>query len=348
MSVTTNEQHDLRTLLEHFSWSGPAQRQDLGAVADALAATCGSASRAYEVVLGRPMDALAAAAPGQELDAQILQLLDSVEFRETILGRVLGLYPQVRRGFFVHVPKTAGTSVTLCLESIEGGYVWWSGWQDPLLTTSADLVGYLDKARARLESGDVQTFWTTGHNSLRDLRRTGLLVPGAQVFSVVRHPVEVVVSQCNYMVSEILARPLAPLHLRWASWLSETQPSHDVEDRAAAARRMLHAPHFGAHYKDVTCHYLGGGSAAEALSSVRAARCRLVQLPQLQQYLAELGATAVLAELNVSPRGRLLVEDLDFSDLTRVLDHLVPEDLKFWSTYGLTPALADLVYSPGE
>ncbi len=67
----------------------------------------------YQSVHGRPPDAFDAAVLVANYDAMasFIGALSSLEFQENLAAHLLQAFPEKRRLFFVHIPKTAGVDV---------------------------------------------------------------------------------------------------------------------------------------------------------------------------------------------------------------------------------------------
>jgi hypothetical protein len=98
--------------------------------------------------------------------------------------------------FFLHIPKTAGTSVYNALHQMAPGRVaWYSGPTDTL-------TRFLSTPGIR---GSVTIYG--GHFGYKQIR--GFLAPGDKIFSVIREPVERVLSTYNHVA---VRDPTHPLH----------------------------------------------------------------------------------------------------------------------------------------
>lgn len=262
----------------------------------------------------------------------ISALLESVEFRSTILVRLLHRHEDTKRGFYIHVPKTAGTTVTRSLESRDDWHVWTTALQDPILTPLDELLCHAHVAAKRL-AGGLDRFWCVGHTSLARWQDLELLNDDAIVFATTRHPFELYVSMANYAVGHIAREPLHRLSLRWASWLYAETAIEDASLKSLAAA-MLTSEGFTAENADVYVRYLGGFSATavSTFHRVRGTGCSLVPVAELPAFLESLGVDASrLGTLNASGRNALRVTDLGANQLGHLTDRLAAEDLKYWA-----------------
>lgn len=289
---------------------------------------------AYRVCLGRRPDAEAKRQFERRgpMWGVISALLESFEFRGTILARLLHRYEDVQRGFYIHVPKTAGTSVTASLEGREDWHVWTTASQDPVLTPLDELLVEVHAAASRLEEG-LDRFWCVGHTALSRWDDLQLLNDDSIVFTTTRHPFDLYVSMANYAVGHIQREPLHRLSLRWASWLHAADPVVEPTEKSLAAA-MLTSEGFAVENANVFVRYLGGPSATAAAAFRRVHRlgCKLVPLEDLSTFLDDIGASGKdLRRLNASGKGALRVADLNVAQLDHLTDRLAGEDLKYWS-----------------
>jgi hypothetical protein len=287
---------------------------------------------AYELVLGRDVDDAGARTYARRPVTDVIQdLVHSEEFREELPVRLARAFPDTPRGFFIHVPKTAGQSIAECLRARLDWVVWGSSMQDPRLVSVPHLLRQTAQAHAQLTAG-AQRIWFAGHTYLSRWLARGLVDERSIAFSVTRDPVELYASQASYMVRWIQSHPLNPVSLRWAGWLSDCGLGPD-EDVTAAAAAILRSDAFSYEYSNVFCRYLGDGAtdAWEALSAVRRARCHVVRLIDVPTFLPRIGAADPPPWLNASPPGYLTATSLTEEDRFYVIDRLAAEDLKLLS-----------------
>jgi len=159
----------------------------------------------YQVVLGRPPDSADRALPQQNYDARkhFREALLSREFRSGILKNFLQAYPSKGRDVFIHVPKCAGTDLILNLGrralplpkllEVDG---WIS--DDAFL----EIIGGL--ARAAMTS---ERFFVYGHMRLSGYADSAGVRPGDCIFTILRDPVDLMVSQANYVISRLRQDP---------------------------------------------------------------------------------------------------------------------------------------------
>lgn len=329
---------DLRLLLSGLTRATDAQT-NLGQLGEALGGVCDTPERAYEVVLGRAIDPGArASSAGRPIAELVCDLLRSDEFRVSSMERLLNAHPAVGRGFFIHVPKTGGTTIEWSLDSRDEWSVWNAGRLTDQRTTSAlAFVRWLQNASERMAQAQAKEVWLTGHAPLITWTSRGLVREHDRVWTVLRHPVELVLSYARFMLSEIRKDPLLPDALRWSSWLAEAldPTSEDNCDvlvsalmRSASLREALANPY---------TKLLGttGLSGLDAYRHARSFGCRFIRLSDVDGYLLALGCTSPPQRLNV---GTTEQPELSDPELVTIVQDLLEEDFVF---YGLASWVAD-------
>ena len=162
-------------------------------------------SEIAQVVLGRPLrDRLqAVATQGFDARAAFKQALLSEEFRKQILPSFLQSFPDLARDVFIHVPKCAGTDLTMNLGRRQmplPAVMESPGWlsDDEFLSVLGGL------ARAIMFHKRIFVY---GHMEFGTyLDRCGLR-PGDKVFSIIRDPIALMVSQANYAIGRLRQDP---------------------------------------------------------------------------------------------------------------------------------------------
>jgi hypothetical protein len=245
-------QVDLFRLLQHYD---PAQGLD--ALLDMVDFTGARPIDIYWTVLARAPHEIAEAAPGELFDPRALfaALLSSEEFRGRTISAVLAAFPEKHRDIFIHVPKCAGTDLNMNLAQrfLPLPKLWeHSNWiaQDDFLASLAGL------ARALPFHDRVFVY---GHMELAEyLERVGLR-PADKVFTIIRDPLELMLSQANYAITRLRQDPtgsdpdsravLAQLNL------SVLPPETSESELKELAIRALLDPRIARANR--ACHYLG-------------------------------------------------------------------------------------------
>ena len=239
--------------------------------------------------------------------ALITLLLRSASFRRVVLRNVLETFKAKRRLIFVHVPKCAGSDLTsllrrthLAIEGEIGDPGWYS--PDEMLEYLHDIV---------LGAGFVDDFLVCGHIPLPFYVDHSLIRPEDEVFTVVRDPNAIVVSQVNYMLTRLGRDPTgqAPDTRQWLERLGlpAFPASADRDGMVELGRRMLHDDHLVP--MNILCRALGDGDAGSAIRSIVASD---IEITDVTRYDAWLWQRWGIAE---SPRGNASVPYLALADL---------------------------------
>jgi hypothetical protein len=159
----------------------------------------------YQVVLGRHPVTFqqALGEPNYDAKRHFREALVSREFRSRFLSAFLKAYPANARDVFIHVPKCAGTDLTLSL-----------GCRSVPLPRMLELEGWIDDAAfieiaaglARAATGGERLF-VYGHMQLGGYVDTAGVRPGDCIFTVLRDPIDQMVSQANYAVGRVRQDP---------------------------------------------------------------------------------------------------------------------------------------------
>ena len=196
-------------------------------------------------------------------------LLFSRRFQDDIIPTVLRAFPEKRRLLFVHIPKCAGSDLSMHLArhypSINQRLM------DPAWTPKEALFRLLSTMIRELDFGD--SVFVRGHINLGYFVDGQLIRPMDRVFTIVRDPIEMAISQVNYLMSKIAWNmESGNLDTDTAGWLNllglPGLPERITEDyQQEVCRKALHDP--GIVLPNALCHWLGGGSAAEVIARLR-------------------------------------------------------------------------------
>jgi hypothetical protein len=216
----------------------------------------------YQVVLGRYPETAEQAlmAPGYDAKEHFREALLSREFRSRILGIFLQAFQSKGRDVFIHIPKCAGTDLILNLGrrsvplpkmlEVEG---WTNG------VEFLEIIGGL--ARAAMTS---ERLFVYGHMELGAYADIAGIRPGDHVFTVLRDPIDLKVSQANYAVGRLRQDPTGKepdaaeyLGLLGLTQLPEPMSNADLKDLTIKA---LLNPRISE--PNPACFYLGRESRA--------------------------------------------------------------------------------------
>jgi hypothetical protein len=286
----------------------------------------------YHAVHNRPPDSLQAALPSPtDYDAigVFIAALSSAEFQENFAARLLQSFPEKRRLFFVHIPKTAGVDLATHLIS-----------RFPSIsTTLLDRTAaptpqqlFLAIKHVVLELGCSDTIFISGHTPLGNYQRWGGNGIRCQdhVFTVIRDPLEQILSQVNYTLTRIFSdeAPVPPDTAGWRREFAVTEGLSDLSRQAVVqlARRILR--HQGVVVPNVICTFLGGGLCETAIMQTVAHDLEVVELKRLDAWAEQTWNVTEKTRLNKSAK---FVSMQDFSaDDQDYIRSIVQEDMRYY------------------
>jgi hypothetical protein len=302
---------DLRATFELFRFYRPEVRieQFLRDTGVALL----SPRQIYHAVHNRPPDSLAAALPPSDYNAVgvFIAALSSLEFQESFAARLLHSFPEKRRLFFVHIPKTGGVDLATHLISRYPSLS--TTLLDRTLTPTPEQI-FLAIKHIVLELACSDTIFVSGHTHLGDYQRwtgNGIRCQD-RVFTVVREPLDQIVSQINYTLTRIFSDevPVPPDTAGWRHEFGVTNPvpRPSGDEVMQLARRILR--HQGVVVPNVICAFLGGGTCEESIVQTVAHDLEVVDLKRLDSWCEKTWNITEKSKLNSSAK---FVSPQDFS-----------------------------------
>jgi hypothetical protein len=235
----------------------------------------------YAAVLGRLPESSALATPAARYRARdhFEEALRSSEFQEQLIPLISDAFPEKRRVVFIHIPRTAGTDLEINFERRAPLLhhrltVPEETPTDLLFETLRELAHSVDLREEIFISGHIQLKWYVDHRICRFTDR---------VFTVIREPVDLLVSWTNYVLTVLLdIRDSSRFDRK--GWLRDlgiaTLPTQvNPQDRLELAVNILRNETIVG--RDWLCSYLGTGTAESALELL--AICN-VEVTHLQHY----------------------------------------------------------------
>ncbi|MBN8875050.1 MAG: hypothetical protein J0H67_19610 [Rhodospirillales bacterium] len=192
--------------------------------------------------------------------------LRSREFRTLFVPRFIAAYPEKRCLSFIHVPKSAGSDLSAHLitrfPSLRTTII------DPDLGSEAAFFAAVKDIV--LESAVSEHVYIHGHNTLETYARWGAARPQDHLFTTIREPISLLVSQVNYVLTRMASpeTPMAPDTAGWRSIFGVDDPAR-LEDRGEVLRlaaTILRDQ--GVVPADNTCRFLGDGTAEGAIAAM--------------------------------------------------------------------------------
>ena len=216
----------------------------------------------------------------------------SAEFRSRIVEILNAANPSLLRTFFVHIPRTRGTSL---LQSIEDdGVLYWhdSFNHDEWLCkycnrTGIDPTLFLIKLLSSTLSSDNSLF-VAGHVPLADLISRKLIKAKDRVFTVVRPPKDIILSAVNYILSVASSTSSEPDARDWREWITSLGCDNLIYGTFDddSLRRLLRSQRFAEEYRNPLTRYLSDdGTVDGALHCISLTNCDVVLEEDVSSYL---------------------------------------------------------------
>jgi len=195
-----------RTTRELFQLLALSRPGDLSALLDRLDLSGVISHQVYQLVHERAPERLDLFVRPDGYDARkhMEAALLSAEFQEKVLQHLLSAFPEKSRNVFIHVPKCAGTDLILNV-----------GARQLSLSKMLEEEGWISKQQLFEALRNLvqaipyyDNFFVYWHMSLGSfVRRVGIRA-GDRIFSVIRDPLEIMLSQANYAVTRLRQDPL--------------------------------------------------------------------------------------------------------------------------------------------
>jgi len=279
-------------------------------------------------VLGRDPESWLQTAASDYPPSQFLkEALECEEFQQNIVRLILNAYPEKRRLIHIHIPKCAGTHLRARLEvkyptvcrALEAA-IWTP---KPLLfETLHDIAISIPLCDAIFVHGHTSIPWYLEHKLCR---------PSDFVFTVVRNPLEIVVSQVNYVVTRFLEDPgfLDPDTSEWSGLLGLTPTEFDRSPKGLAnlARRILRKP--SVLTRNPLCEYLGDGNVESALNAIVRANIEITDVSRYDLWFEQKFAIATGVRENVSQK-ILKLSELELEDIKVLQDLTNDQDKRLY------------------
>ncbi len=205
------------------------------------------------------------------------------EFQQKLIPLILNAYPEKRRLLFVHIPKCAGSDLTVNLLKRYPGLnqrIAERSWMPP-----PKLFTALNQLVLTLPFSD--TVFLHGHVPLRVLLNAQLIRFSDAAFAVLRDPRDRVISQINYIITRFTQdKALAAVDTRdWLRFINRA-----TLDRAMASGNMgdlaaeiLHRPELA--QSNVICRFLGNGDIKTATEMCGLSNIELTTTEHYQDWL---------------------------------------------------------------
>jgi hypothetical protein len=274
---------DPRALFELFATYDPARGLD--ELLSRLDVTGIEPRHVYNGTLGRRPETLHACRRPEGYNARdhMRGALLSPEFQRKVISLILNAYPEKKRLLFVHVPKCAGTDLRIGLSTrypaLDAGLSR-SEW-----TTPQQLFEIIQQVALGLRFSD--TILLHGHIRIVAAINSEMVRPTDRIITVIRDPVEIILSNINYIITRILqdqeSGANAPDTQAWKRQLRIDRLAPDVPDEVIAPlfKTMLHTPSIAV--PNSICYWLGNG---DVQSVIRRLVVNDVEITDTRHYAA--------------------------------------------------------------
>jgi hypothetical protein len=267
----------------------------------------------------------------------ITESLLSEEFRGRIIEILSNKLPWLRRVVFVHIPRTAGTSVQYALERGWSGPWWHINYSDDAwfdddlkrlgssrLQFMLNLLGQLNEPKTRL--------LVVGHNQLGDLLVRKQLRSTDEVFTVIREPQDIVISSVRYILDKVTSDSHLPDASDWRNWLDQLGLPWR-SDKRVTVRGMLRSERFRSEYANLITKYLSiDGTASNAIKACQLVQCSILKNSSIKDYLTrKLDVRVNLGVHNSSSTD--ISAWLSDDDKEFILTYLCDQDLQLFVDY---------------
>jgi hypothetical protein len=256
---------DSRSLFDLFGTYDPARGLD--ELLFRLDVTGIEPRHIYNSILGRQPDSLKASRKPDSYNARdhMRGGLRSPEFQRKIISLMLAAYPEKRRLLFVHVPKCAGTDLRIGLSARYPALG--LGLTNPEWTSRQQLYDAIHRAAVGMQVSD--TILLHGHERLATAVDGKIVRPTDTIITVIRDPVEIVLSNINYIITRILqdqeSGKDAPDTKEWRIVLGIDKLPPEMPDEFIAQlfSTMLHNPTIS--IPNSICYWLGNGDVQSVI-----------------------------------------------------------------------------------
>jgi hypothetical protein len=242
----------------------------------------------------------------------------------TIIEAILRAHVEKRRFLFVHIPKCAGTDLSVILSARHPSIhhtVTDPAWLPPdrLEAKVAEIEAAMEQSPTVLVHGHVRLSWIVDEQ----LYRPG---EGDRLFTVIREPVSLILSQVNYITGKILDDPTGEAvdTSGWMRTLGITDAT-DFEPVELAMRvltsRVVH--------RECLCSVLGDGTALSAIDLVKRSGIEITAIDRYAEWLKERWGITSKSRHNMSRR--IITQEVTASSVLESARALCVEDSKLYA-----------------
>jgi len=256
------------------------------------------------------------------------ELLLSSKFQADLIPLFLNAFAEKQRLIFVHVPKCAGTDLSVKLTARYPSLH--KSLTDVNWTTTEELFKAISRLVINIRFFDE--ILISGHNPLGYYIANDLIRLSDCVFTVVRDPIKIAESQTNYVMTRLMADTksgnFAPDTREWLDQLGLDKlpvdlPPAKVQQLCSA---ILRCPEIVR--SNSMCFWLGGDTADRALALLAACRVEVTVADRYSEWLRKRWGIEIDSRLNISEK---FISPEIMHDALPHLRQLLAEDIKLYS-----------------
>ncbi|MCA7952554.1 hypothetical protein LGM43_20015 [Burkholderia seminalis] len=269
---------------------------------------------------------------GMERAQHISQVINSEEFRRIFHGLLCKSYPEAQRIFFLHIPKTGGTDLRERFRGDASTLIW-----DVSHESEVHGAQLAHQQFAKFQRAESKRILLSGHYGINDLLSRSCLRASDKAFTIIRNPVDVVVSAINFVLTELERFPERPYAQNWSARLAALGVERKSEDQLWERwqiSKLLRSSDFYEEYANLISRYLGGpdGTLNSVIDNVVVADMDLVEISALGPYVERYVRPRTDASyLNVSKKVIQSEEDLDLRDRIYIRDVMCSRDINIFN-----------------
>jgi hypothetical protein len=258
------------------------------------------------------------------------ELLLSDRFQNNLIPLFLNAFPEKKRLIFIHIPKCAGTDLSANL--MKKLPFLHQQMSESIWMTKNDLFRAISRLVINIRFFDQ--IFVTGHNSLRYYVGEGLVRPFDRVFTIVRDPIEIALSQINYVMTRLTAdarsKNFGPDTREWLNILNlDTLPFNAPPEMVRnLCGVILHNTKIV--QPNQMCSWLGGNSAEAALNQLVDHDVEVTTTENYNEWLHQVWGIVTETRLNRSEKFTS-AESLSHQDMSYILE-TYSEDIKLYSS----------------
>jgi hypothetical protein len=264
--------------------------------------------------------------------------LSSNELRFRLIERLTSVFQDRKRYLFIHIPRTAGTSIREHIEQNSDVLTWNFSFEDQNNSAPFELWNHLALSyedflfKFLLQISDIRQgrIILTGHASLGDILNRNIIGPQDDCCAVIRDPLEIVKSLIKYHFKiardhadrddgRVWRERILSLDLNW---------NPDVDPPAYLVHKLIRSGIFKQECANVlTRSFSADEDVDQAMENIIISKCKIFHMDRcddLSDFLNnEFGLSGSMSQKNSSARIYMKIEALD---LRYIRDNLINKD----------------------